>query len=290
MRLSRVILANHSMGRNIYVIHEGRQSNHLPYICDCYTAAYIAHGSGTLEIDDEEVPITEGDIFLIKPDTVHKFVPVTGLRRVDIYYCYFSTEGRESDFDDFTYQFPQLDGFFGGDEVFIHSVDTENKEIRDIFIRLINEQLSALPCNDKVISGYWYVLLTLILRNTRTRDFTRVYSKNRIVDESIRFIHTNLYSKVSLDDLVEHLNISPSYICRLFKQHIGMPPSQFINTIRVEKIKDILRNTDKHVNAVPEMFSCNAEYLKRVFKREAGMTMQEYKKKYHYKTAPADKQ
>ena len=154
---------------------------------------------------------------------------------------------------------------------------------------MIDEQLSALPGNEKVIWGYWYVLLTKLLRNTKTRDFTRVYSKNRIIDESVRFIHTNLYSKVSLNDLVEHLNVSSSYICRLFKKHIGMPPSQFINMIRVEKIKDILRNTDKQVNAVPEMFNSNTEYLKRVFRNETGMTMQEYHDKYHYKANPSDK-
>ena len=59
--------------------------------------------------------------------------------------------------------------------------------------------------------------------------------------------------------------------------------------IRVEKIKDILRNTDKQVNAVPEMFNSNTEYLKRVFRNETGMTMQEYHDKYHYKANPSDK-
>lgn len=289
MKYSRVILSNHSMGRNIYVVHEGRQSNYSPYICDCYTAAYIAHGSGVLEVESGDVSITEGDIFLLKPDLVHRFVPITGLRRVDIYYCYFSFEGRESDRSDFLYQFPQLEEFLNGSEQIIHSVDTESKEIRDIFIRMIDEQLSSLPANEKVIWGYWYVLITKLLRNTKTRDFTRVYSKNRIIDESVRFIHTNLYSKVSLNDLVEHLNVSPSYICRLFKKHIGMPPSQFINMIRVEKIKDILRNTDKQVNAVPEMFNSNTEYLKRVFRTETGMTMQEYRDKYNYKHNSSDK-
>ena len=154
---------------------------------------------------------------------------------------------------------------------------------------MIDEQFSSLLGNEKVIWVYWYVLLTKILRYTKTRTFTRVYSKNRIVDESVRFIHTNMYSKVSLNDLVEHLNVSPSYICRLFKKHIGMPPSQFINMIRVEKIKDILRNTNKQVNSVPEMFNCNTEYLKRVFRKETGMTMQEYQNKYNYKHNPSDK-
>ena len=288
MKHHSIVLANLGLGRNIYAVHEGRQKNYSPYICDCYTAAYIAHGSGTLETGDSTVAIAEGDIFLIKPNLVHKFVPVDGIRRVDIYYCYFSFDKKTADLHNLMLQFPQLDNFWNGDEAFLHSVDTDNREIRDIFIRMIDEQLSSLPGSEEVILGYWYVMLTKLLRNTKTRDFTRVYSKNRIIDESVRFIHTNMYSKVSLDNLVEHLNVSPSYICRLFKKHIGMPPSQFINMIRVKKIEDILRNTDKPVEAVPEMFNCNVDYLKRVFKRETGMTMKEYRDKYHYKIASAD--
>ena len=30
MDCHKVILSNHSMGRNIYVIHEGRQTNYTP--------------------------------------------------------------------------------------------------------------------------------------------------------------------------------------------------------------------------------------------------------------------
>lgn len=68
-----------------------------------------------------------------------------------------------------------------------------------------------------------------------------------------------------------------------------MTTSEFINFLRVNKIKDMLQNTDKPINAVPEMFTCNIDYLKKVFKRETGMTMQEYRNKYNYKNNPSDK-
>lgn len=288
MKNRRIVLSNFSIGSNIYAVHEGRQLNHPFYECDCYTAAYIAHGSGTLKIGDSEDKVYEGDIFLINADTPYKFVPTKGLRRIDIYYCFFSFENRLSDLDDFREQFPALSDFFNGQEAYIHAADTENKEIRDIFIQMIAEQLSSLPGSEKALVGYWIVLLTKIFRNTKANDFERVYSRNRTVDEAIRFIHTNLYTKVSLDDLAAHLNVSPSYICRLFREHVGMSTSQFINMLRVDKVKDVLKNTDKHVNAVPEMFSCNSEYLRRVFKRETGMTMQEYHDKYHYKSNPSE--
>ena len=58
---------------------------------------------------------------------------------------------------------------------------------------------------------------------------------------------------------------------------------------RTEKIKDMLKKTDKPIRAIPEMFGCSTDYLKKVFRSETGMTMQEYREKYHYKVCPSDK-
>ena len=96
-------------------------------------------------------------------------------------------------------------------------------------------------------------------------------------------------AKISLEEIAEHLHISPSFVCRRFKQFTGMTTSQFINFLRVNKIKDILKNTNKPIKAIPEMFNCNIDYLKKVFKRETGMTMLEYRHKYNYKKNPLDK-
>lgn len=273
----------------IYVEHAGRHQTLPPCQSDCYLAAYIAHGNGTLKVDNSIISAEEGDIFLFNPNVIYHILPVTGLRRIDVYLCHFDFNVMENAHSDFKTIFPDLAHFFDKDIPYIHSVDTENKEIRDIFIQMIDEQLSGNAGSYNIIYGYLYVLLTKIFRNTKTRNFKRIFSKNRTVDEAIRYINNNLYSKVSLEDISKELRVSSSYICRQFKKHTGMTTSQFINMLRTEKIKDILRNTDKTIRTIPEMFSCNIDYIKKIFKADTGMTMQEYRNKYHYKICPKDK-
>ena len=97
-----------------------------------------------------------------------------------------------------------------------------------------------------------------------------------MLDTAIRYIHARLYSKVSLADIAAHLKVSPSYTCRLFQKHLGMTTAQYIHFLRVEKVKDILKNTDRPINRITDMFLMDGDYLRQVFKRETGMTMQEY--------------
>lgn len=273
----------------IFVEHGGRHQTLPPCQSDCYLAAYIAHGNGTLEVGGNIVPTEEGDIFLFNPNITYHILPVTGLRRIDVYLCHFDFEVIENSYSDFKTIFLDQKDFFNKNIPYIHSIDTENKEIRDIYIQMIDEQLSGNTGSYNIIYGYLYVLLTKIFRNTKTRNFKRVFSKDRTVDEAIRYINNNLYSKVSLEDISKELRVSSSYICRQFKKHTGMTTSQFINMLRTEKIKDILQNTDKTIRTIPEMFSCNIDYIKKIFKTETGMTMQEYRNKYHYKICPSDK-
>ena len=276
-------LDKHSQSNGIYVIHIGSHKTTPSNCNDCYMAAYIAHGGGTLKIDRNSVLVSENDVFLIRPNIEYKFIPTQGLRRIDIYCCYFTFDIIENSYNNFKEQFEELKELLSENTAFIHAVDTDNKKIRDIFVRMIDESMSNLSCTYDMLTGYLIIMLTNILRNIKTRDFKRIYSQDRIVDEAMRYIIINLYSKVSLNEIAAHLHISPSFLCRRFKKITEMTTSEFINLLRVNKIKDILKNTDKPIKAIPEMFNCNIDYLKKVFKRETGMTMQEYKEKYNYK-------
>lgn len=282
-------LLQNSPSGHIYLEHAGRHKNYPPCQSDSYMTAYIAHGSGTLIVNNSETAVDEKDVFLFNPNITYKFLPEKGIRRIDIYICHFDFDVIENSYFNFKTQFPDLENFWNKSSPFIHSVDTDALEIRDIFIRMIDEQMSDMPCSYDVIHGYLPVMLTKIFRNMKTRSFKRVYSQSRIVDEAIRHINRQMYNKISLYEISRQLKVSKSFVCREFKKHTGMTTSQFINMLRTNKIKDILRNTDKPIRAVSEMFNCNIDYLKKVFKQETGMTMQEYRDKYHYKHYPQNK-
>ena len=90
MKTENITLSQYGQGNGIYVVHGGKHRSHPTSCNDCYMAAYIAHGNGLLKINNNNVLISENDIFLLRPNITYRFIPEQGLRRIDVYFCYFS--------------------------------------------------------------------------------------------------------------------------------------------------------------------------------------------------------
>ena len=281
-------LADHTES-DLYIFHDMRKIANPVYAADCCEVLYIAHGTGIFEINDTERTASEGDIFLTPPRTSHRLIPNQDLRGVEIYCCYFAETAISAIYSDLEEAFSDFSDLMKQKTPYLHAADTQNKEIREIMVRMIDEQTTILPCRRNVIGGYLPILLVKLLRHIKDSGDEKIYSHNLMLDTAIRYIHARLYSKVSLADIAAHLKVSPSYTCRLFQKHLGMTTAQYIHFLRVEKVKDILKNTDRPINRITDMFLMDGDYLRQVFKRETGMTMQEYRDRYNYKYHPAAK-
>ncbi len=288
MDTEKITLAELAPGSGLFVHHGGPRITDPFTVCDGYTAAYAAHSPGTLYLAGTgSVEAYENDVFLIPPGAVFRFLPIKGLRRMDVYYCYFSLDAVGKHITEIlSEQFAHFRRLIDCSEKYIRAADTACRDIRDIFIRMIDEELSALPCSGEALSGFLRVLLVKLLRASESHAAANNHS--RMTDEAVRYINKHMYEKISLAGIAGHLKLSPSLVCRRFKADTGMTTAQFINRVRTEKIKDILKNTSKPAEAIPEMFSCSPEHLKRMFKSLTGMSMTEYRSKYNYKSPARD--
>jgi len=82
----------------------------------------------------------------------------------------------------------------------------------------------------------------------------------------------------SIDWVLSSGGFSYAHQARLFKSRYGLTPLNYVNAVRVEHIKQMLRDTDRRVIDIATHFGYrNAHYLNRVFKRYTGMTPLEYR-------------
>ena len=83
---------------------------------------------------------------------------------------------------------------------------------------------------------------------------------------------------ISLTTLGDYMNLSPVYLCSLFKQKNGKSFSEFLAEIRIEKACELLKNSSmKNYEISNAVGIPNAQYFCSRFKRETGMTPQEYR-------------
>lgn len=108
------------------------------------------------------------------------------------------------------------------------------------------------------------------------------YSGNRYleryIDRIMEFVDKNYMREISLNVLSEQMNLTPNYLCRLFRNCTGMKLTDYINRARIEGAKKLLLTTDMKVYEVAESVGfSSASYFCTVFKNVTGVKVSEYK-------------
>src|SRR3989442_8261537 len=86
-----------------------------------------------------------------------------------------------------------------------------------------------------------------------------------------RFIDQNLTEELSLAKVAKVVNLSANYLSEKFKQVTGLNFGEYVAGKRVEKARDMLRNSDLTITRIA--FECGFQSLSqfnRVFKKVTG--------------------
>ncbi|QGG55761.1 helix-turn-helix domain-containing protein [Paenibacillus sp. B01] len=112
--------------------------------------------------------------------------------------------------------------------------------------------------------------------------------EGRVVEEStytgmaVDLIHTYFAEAISLQSVASQINVSPSYLSRIFKQEKGVNFVSYLTEVRLEKAKIYLRSGKLKVYAVAEMVGYpNYTYFSKIFKKHVGVTPEEYREQIH---------
>lgn len=70
------------------------------------------------------------------------------------------------------------------------------------------------------------------------------------IDEVIAYIYEHIYEPLPLSQLARHVAYSPYHFTRIFKERIGLSPLYYVSSVRLQKAKDLLLQTDLSVRAI----------------------------------------
>jgi len=92
------------------------------------------------------------------------------------------------------------------------------------------------------------------------------------------YIDAHLGGEIALADLAELVGMSQFHFGRLFKQSLDLSPYQYLLQQRVERAKQLLKQTDKPVVAIALECGFNSHsHLGRKFRQLTGMTPRAYR-------------
>lgn len=105
-------------------------------------------------------------------------------------------------------------------------------------------------------------------------------SHNRELKEEILTYIEDNYTDVNLSQtmIADHFGISPNYLSNFFHEQTGEKMSAYISRQRVEKAKELLRDTDKNMSTIAYAVGLGSDLsLIRIFKKLVGLTPGQYR-------------
>lgn len=105
----------------------------------------------------------------------------------------------------------------------------------------------------------------------------RNHSSRLIVQRVCSYIASQPAGAHSLSDCAELVQVSPSYLSRLFKREMGISFIEYQMKTKVEKAKTLLKETDYSVAEIAERVGYSERNLNRAFQRFAQMSPSQYR-------------
>lgn len=94
----------------------------------------------------------------------------------------------------------------------------------------------------------------------------------------LEYINEHLDCDIKLADLAQLLDMSQFHFSRLFKQSMGIAPYQYLLQQRVERAKQLLKQTDRSIIDVAFLCGFNSHsHLSKQFRQLTGMTPTAYR-------------
>lgn len=99
------------------------------------------------------------------------------------------------------------------------------------------------------------------------------------VQDALAYIHENYHRPdISLQDVAEAVNLSPSHLSSQFKTAVGVSYVKYLTSTRLKEAQKLLRTTDHNIATVAEMVGYpNVTNFYRHFQRQIGMTPAAYR-------------
>ena len=100
----------------------------------------------------------------------------------------------------------------------------------------------------------------------------------------IDYIYSHIHYRITIKELADYLNLSESYLSKLFHKEMGLPVSQYILELKIEKAKNLLQYSDYNIVDIANYLSFSSQsHFIQVFQKFTGSTPHKFRTK-HFRT------
>lgn len=127
---------------------------------------------------------------------------------------------------------------------------------------------------DRILADRWLAVLLCLLAG----DVTSSAAADPRIATVLVHLHANYRRRVTLEQLGKLIHASPAHMRDLFKRTIGQSPIAYLQNVRLEKARQLLRATDLPVGEIARETGWEDQTaFGRVFRKRNGLAPAEYR-------------
>lgn len=104
------------------------------------------------------------------------------------------------------------------------------------------------------------------------------HQSNALIKSVCAYISEHYMEQMSIPTLAENVYLTPTYLCVLFKKHMGKTLNSYITDVRMEEAKRLLSQSNIHLQDICyQVGYLSPSYFSRLFRKQFGLSPSEYR-------------
>ena len=242
----------------------------------CYQLLFITNGRLLYEIEGKEYDAQKGDLIVLNTLERHslKVLKYPYERYlVQVNPVFFQNEVR----------YPEITALFVKRPADFRHLLTPRPEVWDYLFSLVLEMEKEY----KARKDYWdiYVgadlrkmFITLFRECPEMTDKLKLDSSAYIAYQALNYLDNHYLEEITIDRLSSAMNFSKHYLSHIFKEETGYSPMDYVISLRVNRAKTLLSNTDKNISEIAlDCGYTDFSYFSKQFRKKTGIPPKQFR-------------
>lgn len=231
-----------------------------PHFHFSYELLFIQTGEMRVQINSQKHIMRGGDVALIMPGEIHGYESIGDSTIIALLFL--------------ENYFPEIQAIFSDHALGHNIIHYPNSNIIDFVNKCdtLNDKNRIAIC----FKGYVNTLILTMLESVNLIPCPSNVMENSM-KKALSYIHQEYDNGINLDQTARELGISPAHLSRSFKKIVGTNFNEYVNQIRIERAKRLLREGRMTVFQIAiECGFGNHRSFNRAFKKYMNITPSEY--------------
>ncbi|WP_239635133.1 helix-turn-helix domain-containing protein [Paenibacillus sp. H1-7] len=136
------------------------------------------------------------------------------------------------------------------------------------------EQFTSLREPDKMLGWFSHKIIRPFVRELEARSDVQL---KKVVETAKIYLQQRYMQEISLDTCADYTGMNAVALSKAFKQVTGINFIDYLTELRMDKAKELLRDTEHKINDIAVQVGYQHSYFNRIFKKHTGFTPSQYR-------------